>query len=215
MNKIDFRKQYKEFYAPKKEPSLVEIPAIQFIMVDGHGNPNDPEGEYHKAVELLYSLAYTIKMNCIDYSESSAYDYVVPPLEGLWWLEDMHDMNFTDKDRYCWTSMIRQPDLVTAKHFEKAKQLLARKKPQLDLSKARLETYTEGLCIQCMHIGPYDEEPATLERMEEYCRQISRDNAIGSLTPEGTIKRHHEIYLGDPRKTKPERMQTILRHPVR
>lgn len=214
MNKVDFRKQYKQFYAPKKAPSLIEIPAMQFIMVDGHGNPNDAEGEYHKAVELLYALSYTIKMNCIDYSEPSAYDYTVLPLEGLWWLEDLHDMNFTDKDRYCWTSMIRQPDIVTQEHFEKAKQLVARKKPQLDLSKARLETYTEGLCIQCMHIGPYDEEPATLERMEEYRREISRDIAIGCLTAEGKIKRHHEIYLGDPRKTKPERMQTILRHPI-
>lgn len=214
MNKIDFRKQYKQFYAPKKEPSLIEIPAMQFIMVDGQGNPNDGNGEYTKAIELLYALTYTIKMNCIDYSEPSAYEYNVLPLEGLWWLEDIHDMNFTDKDRYCWTSMIRQPDIVTPEHFARAKQLVAKKKPQLDLSKARLETYTEGLCIQCMHTGPFDDEPATLERMEESCKKMSKDIAIGSLTVEGKIKRHHEIYLGDFRKTKPERMKTILRHPV-
>jgi hypothetical protein len=214
MNKIDFRKQYKQFYAPKKEPSLIEIPAMQFIMVDGQGNPNDEAGEYTKAIELLYALTYTIKMNCIDYSAPSAYEYNVLPLEGLWWLEDIQDMNFTDKSRYCWTSMIRQPDIVTQEHFERAKQLLARKKPKLDLSKARMETYTEGLCIQCMHTGPFDDEPATLERMEEYCRDISKDIAIGSLTVEGKIKRHHEIYLGDFRKTKPERMKTILRHPI-
>ena len=214
MNKIDFRKQYKQFYAPKKEPSLIEIPAMQFIMVDGQGDPNDEAGEYTKAIELLYALTYTIKMNCIDYSAPSAYEYNVLPLEGLWWLEDIQDMNFTDKSRYCWTSMIRQPDIVTQEHFERAKQLLARKKPQLDLSKARMETYTEGLCIQCMHTGPFDDEPATLERMEEYCRDMSKDIAIGSLTVEGKIKRHHEIYLGDFRKTKPERMKTILRHPI-
>ncbi len=215
MNKLDFKKQYKELYAPKNSPSLIDVPAMQFIMVDGHGNPNDEDGEYQKAVELLYTLSYTIKMNCIDYSSPYAYAYIVPPLEGLWWLEDIHDMDFSQKDRYCWTSMIRQPELVTLEHFEKAKQIISRKKPEIDLSKAKLETYTEGLCIQCMHTGPYDEEPATLERMEEYRQSIARDIDIGGLTVEGKIKRHHEIYLGDPRKTKPERMRTILRHPIR
>lgn len=215
MDKINFIKTYKDLYSPKTEPSMIEVPAMQFIMVEGHGNPNDVDGEYQQSVELLYSLSYTIKMNCIDYSLSSAFEYTVPPLEGMWWLEDAKDMNFySDKDRYCWISMIRQPDFVTQEHFEKAKQLLAQKKPQLITSKANLTIYTEGLCIQCMHLGPYDDEPATIDKMEAYLEGVGRRNAIGTLSAEGRIRRHHEIYLSDPRKSKPENRKTILRHPI-
>jgi hypothetical protein len=215
MNKTDFTKVYKDLYAPKTEPTQIEVPRMQFIMVEGHGNPNDTEGEYQQAVELLYALSYTIKMNCIDFSEASAFDYVVPPLEGHWWLEDEKDMDFSQKDLYCWISMIRQPDFITQEHFEKAKQLLAKKKPKLDPTKARLDTYTEGLCIHCMHIGPYYSEPATIAKMDAYMLNIHKENAIGSLSVEGKMKRHHEIYLGDPRKSKPENRKTIIRHPIK
>jgi hypothetical protein len=214
MNKTDFTKLYKEIYAPKTVPAMIEIPKMQFIMVDGHGNPNDAGGEYQRAVELLYALSYSIKMNCINYSDPNTFDYVVLPLEGLWWLEDSTDQDFTQKDLYCWTSMIRQPDFVTQEHFEQAKQLVAKKNPLLDISKARFDTYTEGLCLQCMHIGPYDTEPATIAAMDAYLFQIGKANAIDSLSVEGKLRRHHEIYLSNPMKSKPENRKTILRHPI-
>ncbi|MDF2905862.1 MAG: hypothetical protein K0R34_1183 [Herbinix sp.] len=214
MNKTDFTKLYKELYAPKSAPSTIEVPSMQFLMVDGHGNPNDSGGEYQKAVELLYALSYTIKMKCINYSDPNTFDYVVLPLEGLWWLEDSMDRDFTQKDLYCWTSMIRQPDFVTKEHFEQAKQLVAIKKPELDITKARLETYTEGLCLQCMHIGPYDTEPATIAAMDAYLTLIGKVNAMDTLSVEGKTRRHHEIYLSNPMKTKPESRKTILRHPI-
>jgi hypothetical protein len=214
MEKTDYTKVYKELYAPKNKPVLIEVPAMQFIMVDGHGNPNEVGGEYQKAVELLYALSYTIKMNCINYSDPASFDYVVLPLEGLWWLEDSMDRDFTKKDLYCWTSMIRQPDFVTRAHFERAKELVAKKKPLLDTSKARLDTYTEGLCLHCMHIGPYDTEPETITKMDTFLSEIGKVNAIDSRSVEGKLRRHHEIYLSNPLRSKPENRKTILRHPV-
>ncbi len=214
MNRTDFKKVYKELYAPKKNPTLIEVPTMQFIMVNGHGNPNDAGGEYQNAVELLYALSYTIKMNCINYSDPASYDYVVLPLEGLWWLENSSNLDFTQKDLYCWTSMIRQPDFVTREHFELAKDLVAKKKPQLDTSKASFDTYTEGLCLQCMHIGPYDTEPETIAKMDLYLAKTGKLNAIDSRSMEGKLRRHHEIYLSNPLKSKPENRKTILRHPI-
>ncbi len=214
MNKIDFKKVYSSLYAPGTTPTIIDVPTMQFIMVDGQGNPNATGGEYQKAVELLYALSYTIKMNCIHYSDPNYYDYVVLPLEGLWWLEDSTARDFTQKDLYLWTAMIRQPNFITLEHFELAKQLLAKKKPQLDLTKARFDTYTEGLSIQCMHIGPYDTEPETLAKMEAYLIDIDKVNAMDSPSLEGTLRRHHEIYLSNPMRSKPEKRKTILRHPI-
>lgn len=214
MNKTDFPKVYKELYAPKTKPALISVPTMQFIMVDGQGNPNSAGGEYQRAVELLYALSYTIKMNCIDYSDPNCFDYVVLPLEGLWWLADSTDRDFTQKDLYYWTSMIRQPDFITPEHFERAKQLIAKKKPQLDVTMARLETYTEGLCLQCMHIGPYDTEPETIAKMEAFLSENGYVNAMDSRSLEGKLRRHHEIYLSNPMKSKPENRKTILRHPI-
>jgi hypothetical protein len=217
MEKIDYKKTEKEFYAPKTEPSVIQVPPMNFIMVDGQGDPNEVGGDYHKAVELLYSLSYSIKMgqkkNPSD-SLMSTPDYVVPPLEGFWWLEDITDMDFTQKSKYFWTSMIRQPDFVSPKLFEEAKKAVQKKKPELDVSKARLELFEEGFCVQCMHLGPYDAEPATLEKMEQYINLHNLKNNIGSLTSDNKIRRHHEIYLSDPRKANPATMKTILRHPV-
>ena len=214
MNKIDFKKVYSPLYAPKTTPAIIDVPPMKFIMVDGQGNPNAAKGEYHTAIELLYALSYTLKMKCINYSDPNCYDYVVLPLEGLWWLEDSTARDFTKKELYLWTAMIRQPDFITSEHFELAKQLLAKQKPQLDLSKARLETYTEGLSLQCMHIGPYDTEPETIAKMEAYLVNSGKLNAMDSPSMEGTLRRHHEIYLSNPLRSKPERRRTILRHPI-
>ncbi len=217
MIKIDFKKTNKELYAPsKKEPTVIDIPTLNYIMVDGNGNPNDSDGEYPLAVELLYALSYTIKMsnkkNFIE--DDNVYDYVVPPLEGLWWLNDQSDMDFTQKQKYCWTSMI-QPEFVTEQLLEQAKSEILRKKPSLDVSKARLESYTEGLCVQMMHIGPYDAEPATIAKINTYMKENHLFNDFGTLLPNGKTRRHHEVYLSDPRKANPSTMQTILRHPVK
>ncbi|HHV11385.1 MAG TPA: transcriptional regulator [Clostridiales bacterium] len=218
MEKIDFKVKEKEFYLPKTEPSMIQVPEMNFIMVDGHGDPNEENGDYKKSIELLYALSYTIKMSQKYKKDTSAFmnlpDYVVPPLEGLWWLEDANDMDFTQKSKFCWTSMIRQPDFVTPAAFEAAKEAVQKKKPELDVTKARLERFEEGLCVQCMHIGPYDAEPATMEKMEIYVQDNNLIYDIGNPSPDNKIRRHHEIYLSDPRKANPATMRTVLRHPV-
>ena len=216
MKKVDFKKSSKELYAPKNVPSVITVPAMNFIMVDGHGNPNDANGEYSQAVELLYALSYTIKMGLKKRSEEDGfYDYVVAPLEGLWWLADKNDMNFAQKEKYCWTSMIRQPEFVTEEIFAQAKAEVIKKKPNLDVTKARLETMEEGLCVQCMHIGSYATEEDTIAKIDAFIRDNGLVNDFESELPEGRTRRHHELYLSDPRKANPVTMQTILRHPVR
>ena len=219
MDKIDYKKQSKELYAPKTEPSLITVPSMNFIMVNGCGNPNDPDGEYSKAVELLYALSFTIKMGrkfaTSAKSEENFIDYVVPPLEGLWWLKDIQDSDFTQKDKYQWISMIRQPDFITEDNFKHALEEVRRKKPELEVSKARFETFEEGLCVQCMHIGPYDTEPATIEKIDHFIQNNGLTYDIGNSLQGDQIRRHHEIYLSDPRKANPTTMKTILRHPVK
>jgi hypothetical protein len=214
--KIDYKKEHKDLYLPKAEPTVADVPNMNFIMVDGKGNPNEEGGEYQQAVELLYALSYTIKMSCKKGGPEGSFDYVVPPLEGLWWLANgtSEDSDFTQKEKYCWTSMIRQPEFVTEKIFRKACGEVERKK-RLDVSKARLETFKEGLCVQMMHIGPYDEESASLERIHRFMKEQGYDNAIGDREEDGRIRRHHEIYLGDPRKIEPSGLKTVLRHPIR
>ena len=212
--KIDYKKKYKDLYLPKQKPMVVDVPTMTFIMVNGSGNPNNEEGEYQQAVELLYGLAYIIKMSKRNgYEPEGYFDYVVPPLEGLWWLED-DNMDFTLKNKYCWTSMIRQPEFVTKEVFKWACEELKRKKSKIDTSKAYLESFSEGLCVQIMHIGPFDDEPKSTKLIASYIGENSLKDAISSAYPDGRIRRHHEIYLSDPRKTAPEKMKTILRHPV-
>ena len=209
MSKMDYKTAYKELYAPKTTPSVIDVAPMTFIMVDGRGNPNDEEGEFQRAVELLYALTYTVKMSHKSGNAPEGYfEYVVPPLEGLWWMDDPEHADFQDKDKYCWTAMIRQPEFVTPVVFDWAAQEVRRKK-KLDTGKARLEYLTEGLCVQCMHIGPFSEEPATLEKMEAY---MAQNGLIRDLSD---MRKHHEIYLGDPRKSEPSKMRTILRYPVR
>jgi hypothetical protein len=219
MDKIDYKKTCKELYAPGYEPSLIKVPAMNFIMVNGCGNPNEEDGEYPKAVALLYALSYTVKMG----SKSGSFgtgkdifpDYVVPPLEGLWWMRDENDFDFTKKERFCWISMIRLPEFITEEIFQQAKQEVKKKKLDLDLDKARFEMFEEGLCVHCMHSGPYDSEPATVAKIGRYIidNGLVNDFEGNIFSPSG--RKHHEIYLSDPRKVKPEAMRTILRHPVR
>jgi len=203
---IDYKKDFKDLYQPKPTPSIIDVPEMTFIAVDGAGDPNT-SAEYAAAVETLYGLSYAIKMG-----NKAVLEYVVPPLEGFWSVAGDFmggGAPIINKGGFVWTALIRQPDFVTAEVFEAAKTSLAKKKPGLDTSKARLEKITEGLCVQVMHIGSYDNEPATIAAMERY----AADN--GYAIDMNDTRRHHEIYLSDPRKVAPEKLKTVIRHPVR
>jgi len=208
MAAFDYKREYKDLYLPGTEPMPITVPDMTFLMVDGAGNPNDPDGEYRRAVELLYTLSYAVKMSKMGkFTPEGYFEYVVPPLEGLWWMAD-NSFDFTRKDSFLWTSMIRQPAFVTQEVFMWACDEAKRKKG-LDCAKARLAQFEEGFCVQCMHLGPYDAEPATAEKMRRYME------ANGLADDTGLTRRHHEIYLNDPSKTAPEKCRTILRHPAR
>ncbi len=216
MVKMDYKKHYKDLYLPKETPVKIMIPSISFFMVNGKGDPNIEGGEYQQAVEVLYALSYTIKMSPKKNSAPDGYyEYVVPPLEGLWWLEDENDMDFTQKGKFCWTAMIRQPGFVTDDVFQWACGEVKKKKPELDVHKAAFRAFEEGLCVHALHIGPYDDEPRTIEKIEKYINENGFINDIGAVLPDGLVRRHHEIYLSDPRKTKPEKLKTVIRHPVK
>jgi hypothetical protein len=209
-DKFDFRKEYKDLYLPKTTPSIVDVPEMIFIAVDGRGDPNTAEA-YKNAVEALYGLSYSIKMSKMSGTQPKGYfEYVVPPLEGLWWFEDggFDGTLITDKHKFCWTAMIRQPAFVTNGVFESAKETLQKKKPDIDLSPACLISFTEGLCAQVLHLGPYDDEPATIRAMEKFITDSGFKNDISKT------RKHHEIYLSDPRKTAPDKLKTVIRHPV-
>ncbi|MDR1617106.1 MAG: GyrI-like domain-containing protein [Syntrophomonadaceae bacterium] len=203
---IDFKKTEKELYQPKTSPSIIDVPEMKFIAVDGKGDPNS-SAEYAAAVELLYGLSYAIKMG-----NKAVLEYVVPPLEGFWEVTDDFKGGgaaITDKSKFVWTMLIRQPEFVTSEVFEGARTIFSKKKPNSNVSKARLETITEGLCVQVMHIGSYDNEPATVATLDRF----AVDNGY-VIDMEGG-RRHHEIYLSDPRKVAPEKLKTVLRHPIR
>jgi len=206
---VDYKKIEKTLYLPKTAPSIIDVPEMTFIAVDGKGNPNTV-AEYKTAMEIIYGLSYSIKMSKMGNSVPEGYfEYVVPPLEGFWWSQDGGMVDYSDKDSFCWTSMIRQPEFVSLQVFEKAKISLAKKKPGLDLSKSRLIKVAEGLCVQVMHIGPYDDEPTTIAVMERY----AVDN--GYVIDISDTRRHHEIYLSDPRKVASDKLKTIIRHPIK
>lgn len=215
--KVDFKLNQKELYQPSREPGIILVPEMLFLAVDGQGDPNQEGGEYQKAVEILYALTYTIKMSSKGSKALPGYfEYAVPPLEGLWWLAFDMDMNFfSNKDRYQWISMIRQPEFVTQDVLSWAKDEVRRKKSGVQVEKARLMPFAEGLCVQAMHIGPYDREPETLARMDTFILDNGLETDIGAPLENGMVKRHHEIYLGDPRISKPENRKTVLRHPVK
>ncbi|MBR6871946.1 MAG: GyrI-like domain-containing protein [Ruminococcus sp.] len=205
---FDFKKEYKEFYMPPKTPTVVTLPAVNYIAVRGKGDPNAEGGEYKQSIELLYGIAYTIKMSKKGSRAIEGYfDYVVPPLEGFWWQEGVSGIDYSRKADFNWISVIRLPDFVTRADFDWAVSEAARKKGG-DFSKAEFMTYDEGLCVQCMHIGSYDDEPATVELMHRFAE--SQGYALDI-----TDKRlHHEIYLSDARKVEPAKLKTVIRHPI-
>ena len=206
---FDFKKEYKEFYMPPKKPSIVTVPKMNYIAVRGQGDPNPEESEYKQAIGLLYGIAFTIKMSKMGSHKIDGYfDYVVPPLDGFWWQEGVIGVDYSRKDDFNWISVIRLPDFVTKEDFEWAVEE-ATKKKKTDFSKVEFFTYNEGLCVQCMHIGPYDDEPAAVELMHKYMEEQGYELDI---TDE---RMHHEIYLSDARKVAPEKLKTVIRHQIK
>lgn len=206
---FDYKKEYKEFYMPKAKPEIVMVPKMNFIAVRGSGDPNTEDGEYKVAIGLLYGIAFTIKMSKKGNHKIEGYfDYVVPPLEGFWWQDGIDGIDYAHKENFRWISVIRLPDFVTEDDFRWALQEATDKKKQ-DFSKVEFLTIEEGLCVQCMHFGSYDDEPATVSMMHEFVEQQGYELDI-------TDKRlHHEIYLSDARRVAPEKLKTVIRHPIR
>lgn len=201
---FDFKKEYKEFYLPGNKPEIVNVPKANYIAVKGQGNPNAEDGEYKSAIAVLYAIAYTLKMSYkTDYKIDGYFEYVVPPLEGFWW-----DIDYSNKDGYKWISVIRLPDFISEKDFEWAKETAARKK-KLDCSKAYFLTVEEGLCVQIMHHGSFDDEPPTAEIMDRFIEEKGYENDMND------IRFHHEIYLSDARKVDPSKWKTVIRHPIK
>lgn len=209
MTAFDYKKEYKEFYLPPRKPQIVEVPEMNFLAVRGMGDPNEEEGDYKAAIGLLYSIAYTIKMSKMGKHRIEGYfDYVVPPLEGFWWQDGVQGVDYTRKDQFQWISLIRLPEFVTREEFDWAIQEASVKK-QMDFSKVEFFTYHEGLCVQCMHIGPYDNEPVTVREMERYAKEQGYELDFSDQ------RYHHEIYLSDVRKCRPENLKTVIRQPIK
>ena len=205
----DYKKEYKNLYQPKTTPEVVNVEEMLFVAIEGKGNPNEEDGEYQKAIEVLYGIQYTIKMSKMGNNIPKGYfDYVVPPLEGFWWLENETDFTFEDKSKYCWISLIRLPEFVDESVFEWAREEVSKKK-KIDTSKAKLLKINEGLCVQCLHIGSYDNESKTLKLMTDFIEENGLQSDINKA------RKHHEIYLSDPRKTEMSKLKTVLRVPVR
>lgn len=208
---FDYKKEYKQFYMPKNEPNIIEIPTMNYLAVRGSGDPNDEDGEYKASIGLLYAIAFTIKMSRKSAHKIEGYfEYVVPPLEGLWWQKGKENdgIDFSHKDTFCFLSLIRLPDFVTKQEFDWALAEAAAKKKQ-DFSKVEFFPYSEGLCVQCMHCGPYDDEPATIAKMDRYAAEK------GYETDMNAGRFHHEIYLSDPRRCDSSRLKTVVRHPIK
>ena len=205
---FDFKKEYKEFYLPPVTPTLVDVPPANYIAVRGMGNPNDEGSEYKDSIGLLYGIAFTIKMSKKGGRQIEGYfDYVVPPLEGLWWSEN-GEVNYAHKEAFHFISMIRLPEFVTRADFDWAVAEATRKK-KTDFSKVEFFHYEEGRCVQCMHFGPFDSEPITIGKMKAFAEQQGLSIAIDD------VRRHHEIYLSDPRKTAADKLKTVIRYPVK
>lgn len=206
---FDFKKEYKELYKPKAKPSIINVGKANFIAVRGVGDPNAENSEYKQSISLLYPIAYAIKMSKKgDYKIDGYFDFVVPPLEGFWWQEGIKGVDYANKQNFHFISLIRIPDFVTKEVFEWAIEETTRKKKE-DFSKVEFFTYDEGLCVQCMHIGPYNDEPITVEAMHEY--MIEQGYEL-DITDE---RFHHEVYISDVRKISPEKLKTVLRHPIK
>ncbi len=206
---FDFKKEYREFYLPKTVPQIVNVPVANFIAVRGKGDPNEVNGAYQQAISILYAVAYTLKMSYkTNHRIEGFYEYVVPPLEGFWWQEGVESIHYTDKSAFCWISAIRLPDFISREDFNWAVETASHKK-KLDCTSAEFLTICEGLCVQMMHIGAYENEPQTVATMDAYL-------AENGYTNDFTESRlHHEIYLSDPRKVAPEKWKTVIRHPIK
>ncbi|MGI6742991.1 MAG: GyrI-like domain-containing protein [Eubacteriales bacterium] len=206
---FDFKKEFKEFYLPKNKPEIVEVPRANYIAVRGQGDPNEEGGEYQKAVGILYSVAYTLKMSYMtDYKIEGFFEYVVPPLEGFWWQDNFAGVDYSNKSSFKWISVIRLPDFITEENFRWAVETASKKK-KIDCSPAEFLTVDEGLCVQMMHIGRYDDEPESVEMMHAYLAEN------GYTLDFGEKRKHHEIYLSDPRRATPEKLKTVIRHPIK
>lgn len=206
---FDFKKEYKEFYLPPERPEIVTVPRANYIAVRGRGDPNAPDGEYQRAIGVLYAVAYTLKMSYkTDHRIEGFFEYVVPPLESFWWQEGVSGMDYKNKAALQWLSVIRLPDFVTETDFAWAVETASRKK-KLDCSAAAFLTVEEGLCVQIMHVGPFDDEPRSVALMDEFIRQNGYENDLSAE------RLHHEIYLSDARKVAPEKWRTVIRHPIR
>ena len=205
---FDFKKEYKEFYMPKQKPEIVTVPSANYIAVRGQGDPNVEGGAYKAAIAVLYAVAYTIKMSKMgDHRMEGYYDFVVPPLEGFWWQQGREGVDYSDKSAFRWISVIRLPEFVTKEEFDWAVSEATRKK-KLDCSSAEFLTLEEGLCVQIMHHGPFDEELATVAVMDAFLQENGYRNDFSEH------RLHHEIYLSDARKVAPEKWKTVIRHPI-
>lgn len=206
---FDFKKEYKEFYMAKNKPQIVDVPRANYIAVRGKGDPNEENGEYQKAISVLYAVAYTLKMSYkTDYRIEGFFEYVVPPLEGFWWQNNIDGVDYSDKSSFNWISVIRLPDFVTKKDFKWAIET-AEKKKKLDCSSAEFLTVDEGLCVQIMHIGAFDDEPKTIAVMDKFLENNGYENDMNDK------RFHHEIYMSDARKVAPGKWKTVIRHPIR
>ncbi len=206
---FDFKKEYKEFYMPKGRPEIVTVPEANYIAVRGKGDPNQEGGAYQQAIGVLYAVAYTLKMSYkTDYKIEGFFEYVVPPLEGFWWQNGSEYVDYSGKDSFNWISVIRMPDFITEENFAWAVETASKKK-KLDCSSAEFLTIDEGLCVQIMHFGPFDNEPATVALMDEYLEKNGYVNDFSDT------RLHHEIYMSDARKVAPEKWKTVIRHPIK
>ena len=206
---FDFKKEFKEFYLPKNKPEIVNVPEMNYIAVRGKGNPNEEGGAYQKAIGVLYAVAYTLKMSYkTEYKIDGFFEYVVPPLEGFWWQDNVEGVDYSDKNSFYWISVIRLPDFVTKKDFDWAVET-ATKKKKIDCSSAEFLTVNEGLCVQIMHTGPFDDEPATVVLMDSFIKENGYEKDFSKT------RLHHEIYMSDARKVVPEKLKTVIRHPIK
>ncbi len=206
---FDFKKEYKELYLPKGRPEILTVPPMHYITVSGQGDPNEAGGLYQQAIQLLYAVAYTLKMSPkAGYQMEGFFDYVVPPLEGFWSQREGRAIDYANKAAFHWVSAIRLPDFVTQEHLEWAKETAARKK-KLDCSPVTFRRVEEGLCVQMMHLGPFDTEPQTVAAMDAFLQAEGYENDCSDA------RWHHEIYLSDPRKAAPEKWRTVIRHPIK
>ena len=206
---FDFKKEYKEFYLPPNKPGIVTVPKANYVAVRGKGDPNGSDGAFQQAIGVLYAVAYTLKMSYkTDYKIKGFFEYVVPPLEGFWWQENRAGIDYSDKASFQWISVIRLPDFITEKDFRWAVETASRKK-KMDCSAAEFLTIDEGLCVQIMHLGAFDNEPATIALMDQYVQEMGYENDLNDE------RRHHEIYLSDARKVPPEKWRTVIRHPIK